>query len=468
MRVNKFIDIVSIERSDLELHSGPIYRRLATELEHKILNGSVPDGQKLPTHRVFADHLGLAVGTISRAYAELEKVGLVEPRIGDGTFVCNKAKTRLTDIEFKNAWSKTNTLIDLSRNKRIFSIENTAYQEVAMSLISDTHAFSELLEYTPEEGLIRHRLAGIKWLELSQARCSIEEIICTNGAQHGLLCCFLACLKPNDVVVTEQLSYPGLITLARIYGVKLIGLELDMLGIVPSFLHEVLINNRVTALFCTPTLQNPTTATMPLQRRQELVALCRQNNLIIIEDDSHGVLVDNRPTSIQSLAPERTVLLTSISKALSPGLRAGWMVVPSKLRHRFLSAIRASTWMATPLSLELTTLLIENGSAMTLRTQQNKEVARRKKIVEPYLADLTIQTSDGCPHYWIEIQEPWRATSIKDQLKKRNILVNSTENFAVGRNAMPQFIRASVSSTVNDIDLIQGFRTIQMLLSPIL
>lgn len=464
MGVNKSIDIVSIPEIQLDQHSGPVYRRLALAIQQKIFTGQLRCGDKLPTHRGLADTMKVAIGTISRAYSELEKMGLVQSRVGDGTFVRYKVTEGITGIEYTNSEPNPSQLIDLSRNKRISNLDDEPYKKALAAVVLSENTFSDLLDYTAEEGLLRHRKAGMKWLELSHVKCNIEQVVCTNGAQHGLLCVFLATLKAGDVVVTEHLSYPGLMALARLYRVRLIGCEMDEFGLLPLSLYRILSKQRVNALFCAPTLQNPTTTTMPLERRLEIITLSRAHNLLIIEDEAHGVLADKRPPSIQSLAPECTILLTSVSKALAPGLRVGWMTIPSPLVHRVKCAIRAANWMPTPLMLAMATFMLENGTAMVLRGQQNTEVARRKLIVSPLLDGLVFCTDVGCPHFWIEIEEPLRAANISAQLNSSKVLVSSSETFAVGRGAIPQFIRASVSGARSDEELIKSFRSIQILL----
>jgi DNA-binding transcriptional MocR family regulator len=91
------------------------------------------------------------------------------------------------------------------------------------------------------------------------------------GGQHGLLCAMMALLRAGDTVVTEQMTYPGLITAARMLGIRLIGLEMDDEGVLPSALDEVCRNHRISALYCTPTIQNPTTAVLSVARREALV-----------------------------------------------------------------------------------------------------------------------------------------------------------------------------------------------------
>jgi DNA-binding transcriptional MocR family regulator len=117
--------------------------------------------------------------------------------------------------------------------------------------------------------------------------------------------------------------------------------------------------------------------------------------------------------------------------------------------------------MASPLTLEVASLWIENGVAEQLLGQQIVEIGRRKALVSGQLEGLVFNTHPHSPHFWIEVPEPWRASQIAAELKENNYLVATGEMFAVGHGAVPQFIRASVChSTGDDQLLLRGFEAL--------
>lgn len=271
----------------------------------------------------------------------------------------------------------------------------------------------------------------------------------------------MALLRAGDTLVTEQLTYPGLISAARMLGIKLLGAAMDEEGLIPAALDELCRQHRISALYCTPTLQNPTTGVLSAARREALVAVCREHNLLIIEDEAHAVLVEDRPPPLSFYAPERSVLIGSLSKAVAAGLRVGYLHAPVPLISRIAAALRGSCWMATPLAMELASGWIESGVAEKLLRQQIIEIGRRKQLVEGLLEGLSYRTHPQCPHFWIEVPEPWRASDVEAELKLKNYLVATAEAFAVGRAAVPQFVRASVSNASHDDALLlQGFQAL--------
>jgi DNA-binding transcriptional MocR family regulator len=241
-------------------------------------------------------------------------------------------------------------------------------------------------------------------------------------------------------------------------GIKLLGLPMDAQGLLPEALDEACRQHRISALYCTPTLQNPTAAVQSAARREAVAELCRRHNLLILEDETHAVLMERRPAPLAHFAAERTVLISSLSKAVASGLRVGFLHAPSPLVGRLAAAVRATCWMATPLPLELVAGWIDTGVAERLRQQQMAEIARRKELVTEVLQGLEWRSPEGCPHFWIRVPEPWRASEIEADLKHQGYLVATAEAFAVGQAAVPQFVRASVCNTsADDRRLQDGF-----------
>lgn len=449
MTVKTIIDTLSILRNALENGQGVKYKRLAQALETGIIAGTLEAGAKLPPQRILADQLGVTIGTISRAYAELERMGLVVARVGDGTFVRQQGLERQRDSGFRNV-SEAPQHYDMSRNMHIPGQETARLAHSLRELADNPQRLHALALYSPEPGQPRHRQAGASWLSHAGFVAQAEQILCVNGGQHGLLCALTALFRAGDTLVTEQLSYPGLIGAARLLGIKLLGIEMDEQGLIPESLDELCRGNRVAALYCTPTLQNPTTAVLSLERRQAIARLCREHNLLILEDEAHAVLLERRPPPLSLFAPERSILIGSLSKALAAGLRVGYLHAPQALIGRLSAALRASCWMATPLTQELASQWIEDGTALTLLRQQIAEIERRKQLVGGLLEGLNYRSQPQSPHFWIEVPEPWRASAIEAELRHKGYLVSPAEAFAVGRNAVPQFIRASVSNAIHD------------------
>src|SRR5690606_11672627 len=143
---------------------GAKYQRLAEALEARIIDGTLEGGAKLPPHRALADRLGVTIGTVSRAYAELERTGLVVARVGDGTFVRKRGLERKRDEGFRNFIEEPQQYYDMSRNMHIPGHETDYLAQTLRSFANDPQLLQDLTLYTPDVGLPRYRAAGAKWL----------------------------------------------------------------------------------------------------------------------------------------------------------------------------------------------------------------------------------------------------------------------------------------------------------------
>ncbi|WP_217469114.1 PLP-dependent aminotransferase family protein [Paraburkholderia ultramafica] len=434
----------------------PKYKRLAQALQAQIQDGSIEVGAKLPPHRLLADRLGVTIGTVSRAYADLERMGLVVARVGDGTFVHQRGLERPKDSGFRNAIDAPQPCIDMSHSMHIPGGEVGLLAKSLQDLAGDASALRDLTLYAPDVGALRHRQAGARWLGHGEFAAMPDQVVCVNGAQHGLLCTLMALLRAGDILAAEQLTYPGLIGAARCLGIKLLGIDMDEEGLVPDSLLDACRTHRVSALYCTPTIQNPTTSVLSTARREAIARICRAHNVLIIEDEAHGVLMADRPPPISRFAPERGVLISSLSKGVAAGLRVGYVHAPLPLISRLGAASRSTCWMATPLQMELASRWIEDGAAQMLMRQQAAEIERRKGLVADLLTERNYRTSAQSPHFWIEVPAPGRAWNVQAELARKNCLVTSAEAFSVRRDATPQFIRASVSNTSASDELLRA------------
>lgn len=319
---------------------GPIYERLIGALQDDVRAGRLAPGDRLPPHRDLAHRLGLGVGTVSRAYVEAERRGLVSSHVGRGTFIADRAAADTVCDE--------PGLIDMAHNVPSTA---TARHEIGEALNRLRHrpGIAEAMGYAPPEGHAAIRRAGASWLQRRHgvARASADRLIQTNGGQHALALAFAALARPGDTILCEAATYPGIRTLADHAGYALRGVAMDARGLDPEALARAARDTGAKVLTVLPTLQNPTTITLDAARRAEIVAVARAHALTIVEDEAYRVLADaDAPDGFAALAPERTIMVAGLSKSVAPGLRLGFVLPPEGgeedgLRDRLLRGIRA-------------------------------------------------------------------------------------------------------------------------------
>lgn len=429
----------------------PRYLAIAEALARDLAQGRLHPGARLPTHRDLADALGVTVGTVTRAYAEAARRGLVSGEVGRGTF------TRAPQALDSLVAAPEGTLVDLSVNH-----PPPADSEIQRALADTLRAVAAatqlqtLLSYPPEGGLPAHRAAGAEWITRAGVPAEPADVLVTNGIQHAMTAVLATLLQPGDVLLTESLTYAGLKALAGLLHFRLHGLALDEHGLRPEAFEAACRGGGVKALYCVPTLHNPTTSIMPLARRHEIVAIARHHGVTLIEDDVHGLLASEAPAPLAALAPEQTLYLTGTAKCLAPGLRIGFVRAPSARVARIAASIRTTTWMAAPLMAEVVATWVRAGTAERVVAARRAEAAARQALAQRLLGRFSVQSQSHAHHLWLHLPEPWRSDTFADEARRRGVRVTPASAFLVGRGSAPHAVRVCLGAARDHAQLEQG------------
>lgn len=451
---------MSVWVPSLDGRTGPRYLALADAIGEAMGAGVLQAGARLPTHRDLAAMLGVTVGTVSRGYAEAERRGLTVGEVGRGTFV------RPHDPGL-GGWSVHPTrpgVIDLSLSVPVALEDGSEGEALARSLreIAGRPDAGELLRYYHQHSAAPiHRRTGAQWIGRRVPGASPDRLVVTAGAQHGMTAVFAAITRPGDLVLTEELTYPGMKALARMFGLRLRGLPMDGEGITPEGLERACDIERPAAVYVLPTIQNPTTAVMSVERRASLARITLQRGLTLVEDDVHGWLHPDPPPTITSMVPENSVYLASSSKPLAAGLRIGWALVPDPFVDRLLAAVRGTVWMAPPLMAEVTARWIADGTAERIMSRKRDETRARQAMAQEALAGYDVRTNDHSYHLWLLLPERWRGQDFAAALAQRGVLVASAEAFAVGHRDVPHAVRVCVGAAQSRKELSRGLMVIR-------
>src|SRR3984957_18846697 len=260
----------------LDPGSDSIYARIVAELERDVRLGAVERGARLPPQRSLADHLNISVGTVTKAYLEAERRGLVHAHVGRGTFVSESGSQRMA------AEGARDRVIDLSLN--------VAPHEAAVRRLLSTPARrrnSDLLDglaYSPAPGLETHRRAAATWLSrVARYEPEWARLLMTVGAQQAMSLVFGSLCRPKDTVLCEAATFFGMRRLSGHRGYKLHGVQMDEEGLRPDALERALKSTGAKVLYTMPTVQNPTSRTMGSGRREEIARIVRRHKLWVVE-----------------------------------------------------------------------------------------------------------------------------------------------------------------------------------------
>jgi DNA-binding transcriptional MocR family regulator len=442
----------------------PKYQALLAALHADIEAGVLPPGSRLPTQRELAARLGIAIGTVSRAYALAEARGIVSGEVGRGTFV-RRHKTGAHEDAHDEGDDPE--LIDLSKGRLVRDRTDPAPARTLQAL-SQLRELDQLLDfYQPAAGMARHRAAGAAWLAQVGLVVEPDQVVITSGAQHGAAIVLGAIARPGDLVLTEEATYSGIKALASLLHLELKGLPMDQHGLTPAGLEAACSTGSPRALFCMSNLQNPTGRTMPLARREKIAAIAEAHDVAILEDDVNGFLPVAPITPIAALAPAHTYYITGTSKSLAPGLRIGYVVPPAHRVERVAATIRATTWLTAPLLAEFTTAWIESGKAEAMADWKREEIGARFSLAREILGPWLQAGLEPCFHLWVSLPDPWRTETFVAQARNRGVVVNSAEEFTVGRQPALHAVRVCLGATLDRDRLEEGLKRLAALLSEV-
>jgi DNA-binding transcriptional MocR family regulator len=441
----------------LRKSAGPVYLAIAAALSDDILAGTLPAGARLPTQRELADSLGIHFTTVTRAYEEARRLGLVEGRVGQGTYVRRNPRISAPPV--------STGVVDMSMNlpPRFDDAGLVARMWSGIASLESSGGADLLLRYQESGGAQDDKAAGALWLSDRLPSLKSEQILVCPGAQGALLAVVGLLAGAGDTVCAESLTYPGIRALAAHLKIRLIAAEIDEEGLVPDAFDAVCRKEKPKALFCTPTLHSPTTATMSLERRQAIVAVARQHGVPIIEDDAYGRLPRRTPPPLAALGPELVYYVGGLAKCLSPALRVAYLVPPDKRAAARLSgAMRAMSSITSPLTAAIATNWIHNGTADAVLAAIRKEAAARQEIAKAVLPPGTFMTDPKGYHLWLSLPSPWMRAEFTTRLRSVGIGVVSSDAFALG--VAPEAVRLSLGVPPTKDDLRTSLQTISNVL----
>lgn len=413
----------------------PIYLAIADAIGDDIALGRLSHAQRLPPQRELAGRLGLNFTTVARAYVEAQRRGLIESTVGRGSFVSGQRRPSVPRALVAGP------VLDMTMNMPPEPDSVRVHDAMRAGFTALAGEIEHLSRYQDFGGSARDCAAGQLWLRRRGLAVDPALVIVVPGAQCGLLAALTSLAPPGASICCEELTYPGLRALAKQLGIRLIGLPTDSEGIDALAFAGACAQYAPKALYCVPTLHNPTTLTTSAARRRALAEVARHYDVPIIEDDPYGLLEPDAPPPIAEFAPERTIYIAGLSKTLSAGLRVGYMVAPSAAaRACLVSALRATTVMTSPITAALASRWINDGTADIMLAAIRKETAARARIATRVLpADLAWVHRDAF-HVWLRLPAGWIATDFTAQMNACGVGVVASPAFAVSAHP-PEAVR---------------------------
>jgi DNA-binding transcriptional MocR family regulator len=405
--------------------------------------------QRLPAQCALADLLGIDFTTVARAYGEARKRALVDSTVGRGTFVCGRRALAIP----RAVAGRPNVDLSMNMPPEPPADETELIDLMRTSLASIGGDMRALLRYQDFGGSELDREAGALWLRRRGLNVEPSRLLVVPGAQAALLAILSTIAPPGSVVCCEALTYPGLRALAGLLNLRLVGLPMDDEGIDALAFAAACAQYAPQALYCNPTLLNPTTLTMSARRREALVQVARHYRVPIIEDDAYGFLPRKTPPPIAALGPDITFYIAGLAKCIGAGLRLAYVVAPDCAQMaRLATAVRATTVMASPLTAALATRWIRDGTAdLALRAVRRESMARQR-LAARILAPDCYASQPEAFHLWLRLPMQWDRLAFTQQLRSAGIGVVPSDAFVVS-GAAPQAVRVCIGGITTQGEL---------------
>lgn len=469
------------------------YKTIVDKYAAALRAGTLSPGTRLPTHRRLATQEKISLATASRVYAELEAMGLVSGEAGRGMFARD---TRLPVGHGIDQQAVAADMVDLTFNYPTLPEQTNALRQALKQLMT-TGNLAAHLRYQPHAGrqterdiiaaffnrthfsspkpppnqpehpqpahpptahpqpahtLPNHRSSDCRkptyrlpTYRLPAYRMQGENLLIVNGAQHGLAIAVMGLLHPGDVVAVDALTYPGFKALAALTHLELVAIPPTKKGPDLAALRTLCQQRTVRALYIMPTLHNPLGWVLSHRQRQDLAAIARQHDLLLIEDAAYASLITRAPPPLAAYAPERTVYVTGFSKNIATGLRVGAVHTPPAYKPALERAIRATTWNTPSLMVRLVCNLIEEGTVARFETLKRRDARARQKIAREILGAYGYQAHPNASFLWLPLPEGCRADRVAKALMDQSISVSTATPFCTGPQA-PQALRIALSS----------------------
>lgn len=272
------------------------------------------------------------------------------------------------------------------------------------------------LQYGSGQGVPRLREQILDVMALEGIKGSAGDVVVTTGSQHALELFSKLFLDPGDVVISEGPSYVTAMVIFKSYQAEVDHVPMDEHGLIPEALREHIASLRAAGktikfLYTIPSFHNPAGVTLSWERRLEIIEICQQNNILVLEDNPYGLLYFDGPPpqAMRSVDQDGVVYLGTFSKTLAPGFRVGWALAPHAIREKLILANEAAVLSPSSFSQMVVSQYLEQAD---WRAQINtfRGVYRERKIamlsaLEEYLPSLSWTNPNGGFYVWLTLPE---------------------------------------------------------------
>lgn len=289
--------------------------------------------------------------------------------------------------------------------------------EVATEVVRDLGPTA--LQYGGGQGQLALRERAAMLMAEEAVDADPDDVVITTGAQQALDLLGKIFIDPGDTIAVEAPAYVGALTAFAAYQPRFLTIELDDEGMIVEQLERAIVRGeRPTFVYTVPNFGNPAGVTMSGRRREQLVALCRETGIPIIEDNPYGLLrFDGEPLPcLRSLDPRNVIYLGTVSKTFSPGMRVGWALADPSVIQRLVLAKEAADLCGSNFTMLITERWFSDDArwrtalAGLVDTYRSRRDAMIDALEEHFPSTATWTHPSGGLYVWVTLPE-WSDTT---------------------------------------------------------
>lgn len=413
-----------------------VFLKLTNLISQEILSGRLGQGTMLPGSRSLSKELGINRKTVQAVYEELEAQGWLVTRPRKGTFVADILPE--SSIEIEPAFEQIEQEKSLIQSTAVYphndgvpdprlipyELFSRAYRHALIKITQNQY-----MGYGDPRGMIELRQALQQMLSMERfMNVAADEICIVRGSQMGIFLASRALPNRQGVIVVEELYYPSAVKAFQSNGFQVVSVKLGEQGIVIEDLERILKEHSVAAIYTTPHHQYPTTVTMPMNRRLQLLELSKKWGFYIIEDDyDHEFHYDSQPMPPLASLPhsELVIHVGSLSKVFAPGIRLGYIVASSPVIQSITEDILLIDRQGNSITeLALADLMHRGEIKRHIRKMKKIYQLRRDHVLAEFqrvfAETVQIQPPAGGMALWVKFQKPFTQDQLIE-LKDLNI-----------------------------------------------
>lgn len=429
----------------------PLYQQIYGDMKDKIMNGEWPVGTRIPSQRQLAAKFGVNRSTVIYALDELIAEGLIATRVGKGTTVVNNTWNALAS-EPPPDWNHYVQSGSYQPNIQIIQQINEAEADHSIIRLGTGELSPELLPvkemkdifnsaepdesfslgYSEPKGSLRLRELLSRHLNARGIEVSPSSLMIVSGGLQALQLISLGLLHRGSTVLLESPSYLNSVHVFQSAGMKLQDIPMDHSGILTDAIGRLKRQHNAALLYTIPTFHNPTGITMSAKRRKELIQVCIQERLPVIEDDVYRDLwfEEPPPGPLKAMDHQGMVLhIGSMSKTLGPGLRIGWIAGPEPVIDRLADIKMQTDYGSSSLSQYAVAHWLSSGlydqHLISIRDALKDRRDTTLRLLKRYFQGIASwSVPQGGFYIWLQLLKKVPIRHLFEQALKEGILLN--------------------------------------------